>query len=59
MEEDRCVCVSDSHEHGDQPCKGKVMFRIKVQNSSNIAGVCKACHEKPFIELPHSLFRDK
>lgn len=59
MEEDRCVCVSDSHEHGDQPCKGEVMFGIKVQNSSKIAGVCRVCYEKPFIELPWSLWRDE
>jgi hypothetical protein len=56
MEESKCVCVSDSHEHGTNPCEGAVVFRIRVQGSSKIAGICERCYGKPYVELPLSFW---
>lgn len=56
MDESKCVCVSDSHEHGSKPCTGTAMFRIKVKGSSKIAGICQSCYGKPYVELPLSFW---
>jgi hypothetical protein len=59
MEKDKCVCVSATHDNGDQPCKGEVVFRIKAQGASKMVGICKACWHQPPVELPSSVAEDR
>jgi len=57
-EEDKCVCVSSSHNH-DEPCGKPSAFRVKARGSSRVAGICKDCYGKPFVELPLEFYTEK
>jgi hypothetical protein len=55
---DSCICVSESHEHGNAQCDKPAHFSVKVKTRRSLVhvGVCKDCYSKPYVELPLSLF---
>jgi hypothetical protein len=56
MGESKCVCVSESHEHGSKPCEEAAVLRIRVQGSPETAAICERCYRKPYVELPLSFW---